>query len=294
MAERAFYLNAYSSAPIKVNRLTRSTLFIERPVLSLLGFIQPGPYAQIVREAQRVDSKGADGLLQRFMTVLVRERAWQEERPEIPEEAKEAYHALIFRLYDLLHSGDELVLGFTEEAQEIWYEWENETERAKRAPEISDAWRGLLSKRKGLTARLALLLSLVWEEEGEISKDSLFRAILTVKLVEEHTKKVWGEAVGGRSPALFKLAEKLKRGELTAFTLRHLYTNSVAGITSASEARRVVGELVEAGWVLPDPENPQRFLVNPKCRVALAQVTPEGRTLRAKHQEDREEGQEEG
>ncbi len=263
-ADRAFYLSAYSAAPVAVDRILRGSTHIPRPVLSLIGFVQPGPFRERVLEAQSSDGAGADGLLQRFVVVTAREREWVDERPAIPIEAKERYHALIARVYDTLRHGDERVLHLTPEAQSLWYQWESQTEREIRHPDHPDAWRALLGKRLGLTARLTGALSLLWDEHGgEISATTLRRAIALVLWLEPHARRIWHRALSGNDEPVLKLARKLQAGELQGFTERHLAHRNVAGISTIGEARRVVARLLEAGWVIREGDG---YRANPRVR----------------------------
>ncbi len=262
-ADRSFYLSAYSAAPVTVDRIMRGSIHIPRPVLSLIGFIQPGPFRERILEAQGGDGAGADGLLQRFIVVTGPERPWEDERPPIPFEARERYHALIFRLYSDLRQGDERTLRLDPEAQALWYRWESQTEREIRHPDHPEAWKALLGKRMGLTARLAGLLSLLWGEDGLISATSLKRAIALVLWLEPHARRIWHRALFGNDEPVLKLARKLQAGELERFTERHLAHRNVAGIATIAEARRVVARLLEAGWIVREGDG---YRVNPRVR----------------------------
>jgi hypothetical protein len=262
-ADRAFYLAAYSAAPLLVDRVLRGSTFVEKPVLSLLGFIQPGPFRERVLEAQSGDSNGADGLLQRFIVVTAQERPWQDERPVISQAFRERYFHLIERTWDTLSKGGEKTLRFDDEAQPMWYQWENQTQRELRNPDHPEAWKALLGKRMGLTARLAAVLSVLWGEYTTISAQTLKRAIALVLWLEPHARRIWHRAISGNDEPVLKLARKLQRGELERFTLRDLYRNSIAGISTAIEARRVVEALVEVGWVV---RKDRVYVVNPRVR----------------------------
>ena len=262
-ADRAFYLSAYSAAPIHVDRILRGSTFIARPVLSLLGYIQPGPFRKYILEAQNGDGGGADGLLQRFAIVTASPRPWEDERPPIPREYQERYHNLVLRVYSVLHNGPERVLSLTPEAQEIWRKWESQTERELRTPDHPEAWKALLGKRMGLTARFAAVLSALWGEYTTISETTMRRAIALVLWLEPHVKLVWYRAIHGNDEPVLKLARKLQAGELTSFTERQLARNNVCGIATVAEARRVVAQLLEAKWIAKDGE---RYLVNPRVR----------------------------
>lgn len=262
-ADRAFYMSAYSAAPIAVDRILRGSTHIPRPVLSLIGFVQPGPFRERVLEAQSGDAHGADGLLQRFAVVTGQDREWVDTRPAIPPEARERYHALIAGVYDTLRHGGERTLRFDPEAQALWYGWESQTEREMRNPEHPEAWKALLGKRLGLTARLAAVLAAAWGEYGPVSAATLRRAIALVLWLEPHARRIWHRALSGNDEPVIKLARKLQSGDLERFTERELYRKQVAGLTTAAETRRVLSALTEAGWLVQDGK---AFRVNPRVR----------------------------
>ncbi|RIH90873.1 hypothetical protein Mterra_00097 [Calidithermus terrae] len=272
-SERAFYLAAYSGSPVNVDRVVRGSSYIERPVLTLLGFVQPGPFREMVREALE-EGSGADGLLQRFVLVTGEPLEWVEERPPVPLALAVRYANTLKGLYNLVRAWPApRTLAFDAEAQALWYRWESQTERAIRHPDHSTAWRAYLGKRLGLTARLALVLGLLRGEYERLSVTTLKRAIALVLWLEPHARRVWARALTGDTGPVLKLARKLQAGEPEGFTLRELYRRGVAGIATAAEARRVVEALAEAGWVLPDPQDRHRYRVNPRVRE-VSRVRP--------------------
>jgi len=261
--ERSFYVSAYSGTPAHIDRIQRGASYIERPTLSLLGFIQPGPFRNIVREAF-ADGAGADGLLQRFAVVTGELLPWVEKRPAVTEDLMQGYHNAIRDLYLRTQLWPEpRKLEFDDEAQDLWYGWQSENERARRDPDISGAWEAYLGKRMGLTARLALVLGLLHGQERRLDAITLTRAIALVKWLEPHARRVWTRALNGDTGPAIKLAGKLQRGELDRFTERQLAHNNVAGISTAAEAKQAVEILVEANWIIREGN---AYRVNPRVR----------------------------
>ncbi|RIH81312.1 hypothetical protein Mlute_02836 [Meiothermus luteus] len=268
--DRAFYLASYSATPTPVDRVVRGSMFVEKPVLSLLGFIQYGPFRERVLEAQSGDGNGADGLLQRFIVVTAHERPWQDDRPAIEAEVCTRYHNLVTRVWDILRVGGERTLHLDPEAQALWYQWENSTQREMRNPDQPEAWKALLGKRMGLTARLAAVLAAAWEEYGPVSATTLKRAIALVRWLEPHARRIWHRALSGNDEPIVKLARKLQSGmlevagkRLEVFTERDITRNQVGGIALVGEARRVLAALVEAGWLIQDGKT---YRINPRVK----------------------------
>lgn len=193
---RFFFKCAYNA--MLINLYTPSPAggrfhYIPRPILSIIGTIEPSSLMGALHRAKKMRWGNAASLLHRFMVVHVGMDS--EETPPskaLTPEVLQRLHGLIRRLYERLHRGGELVLFFSEEAQALWYEREDKVERLRRQLDVVDPWRSLLSKGKDLAARLALVLALLWEEEGPISTSTLMRAFQLVDFLEAHAERVWG------------------------------------------------------------------------------------------------------
>jgi len=261
-AGRAFFMSAYHGAPSVIDRVMRGTTYLERPQVAILGGIQPGPWHQVVRGGLG-RSEDADGLLQRFTPVVIEPLPPVREPPPVPKKALWAYEDLVMRLW-----GEEVPerVSPSPEAYALWREWRYETQLAQRNPELPEAWRGYLSKRMGLTARLAGILSVLWGEPGVISEKVMARAIYLVKgILEPHAKRAWRVGqVGDISPAL-RLAKRLREGGVEQFTRREVYTREWGGITTSEEAGQALSLLEKAGWVRYDPQA-RVYRVNPRIK----------------------------
>jgi len=267
-ADRAFWLKAYSGGYHREDRMSRETSPLREPTLAVVGFIQPGPFRQIVLKAME-EGEEADGLLQRFILVQGGLTAWPEERPKVESRAYHAYQVFMKRLWRE-PTAPPVVLTFDPEAQKLWYEWEDEVERGLRNEDLPEAWRGYLGKRLGLTARLAGVLSVLWGEEGLISEDSLLRAMSLVEWAEAHAKRVWRRARIGDVSTLtrvaLKLLERAKQGGLPKeITARWLAKQGFAGVETSREASKVLSALEREGWLLRVP-NPRTatWALNPR------------------------------
>jgi len=259
---RPFFMSAYHGTPSVIDRVMRGTLYLERPQVAILGGIQPGPWHQVVRGGL---SRGedADGLLQRFTPIVIDPLPPVKELPPVPKDLLWAYEEAVLRLW-----GEEVPQRVRPsiEAYRLWKEWRFETLQDQRNPELPEAWRGYLSKRMGLTARLAGILSVLWGEVGIISERSMARAIYLVKgILEPHARRAWRVGqVGDISPAL-RLGKKLKEGGVERFTRREVYRNEWGGISSSEEAGQALWLLEKAGWVVYDPAT-RSYWVNPRIR----------------------------
>jgi hypothetical protein len=259
---RAFFMSAYHGTPSVIDRVMRGTTYLERPQVAILGGIQPGPWHQVVRGGLG-KGEDADGLLQRFTPVVLDPLPPVKEPPPVPEEVLWGYEEIVMRLW-----GEEVPwkVSPSSEAYHLWREWRFETLQEQRNPELPEAWRGYISKRMGLTARIAGILSVLWGEGGIISQRTMARAIYLVKgILEPHARRAWRVGqVGDISPAL-RLGKRLKEGGVERFTRRDVYRNEWGGISSSEEAGQALWLLEKAGWVVYDPAT-KTYLVNPLIR----------------------------
>jgi hypothetical protein len=261
-AGRAFFMSAYHGNSSVIDRVMRGTIYLPRPQVAILGGIQPGPWHQVVRGGLG-RGEDADGLLQRFTPVVIDPLPPVREPPPVPKDLLWGYEEVVMRLWG--ESIPERVSP-SPEAYHLWREWRFETLQDQRNPEVPEAWRGYLSKRMGLTARLAGILSVLWGEDGVISERTMARAIVLVKrILEPHARRAWRVGqVGDISPAL-RLAKKLKEGKEERFTRRDVYRNEWGGISSSEEAGQALWLLEKAGWVVYDPAT-KTYWVNPRIR----------------------------
>jgi hypothetical protein len=261
-AGRAFFMSAYHGTPSVIDRVMRGTTYLERPQVAILGGIQPGPWHQVVRGGLG-KGEDADGLLQRFTPVVLDPLPPVKEPPPVPEDLLWGYEEVVMRLWE---EGVPQKVSPSPDAYHLWREWRFETLQDQRNPELPEAWRGYLSKRMGLTARIAGILSVLWGERGIISQRTMARAIYLVKgILEPHARRAWRVGqVGDISPAL-RLGKRLKEGGVERFTRREVYSKEWGGITTSEEAGQAIRLLEKAGWVVFDPAT-KTYLVNPRIR----------------------------
>jgi hypothetical protein len=232
-------------------------------MLALLGGVQVGPWHEVVKGAHSL-SGDADGLLQRIVPVVMETLPPLKDPPPVGEELIRAYEGVVWAIWEA-SLPERLTLS--KGAREVWKDWMYEVRLEERNPELPEAWRAYLSKRLGLTLRLAGSLA-VLRGECEVSEWALEAAIFLVKgILEPHAKRAWrvGE-VGDLSPAI-RLAKKLRAeaGKLKEFTRRDVYYKKWGNIASAEEARQALRTLEMAGWVVHDPQA-KVYRVNPRIR----------------------------
>jgi DNA polymerase-1 len=255
---RAFYLSAHTGAPTKVDRVGRGSAFLKRPLLALVGCIQPRVWQRLII-CPTESGEGDDGLLQRLVPVLVELLPLQEEaKPPLTEELTTAYHRAVPELWE---RPIPQTLHLDGEALELWRDFEKGIERAIRDESLPEQWRSLLAKRQGLLARLAGTLTVLWGED-RISCGIIERVLRLVKVLDAHARRAWQIGAHGGTRLAQKLLEALKRHGLREFTTRDVCRRKLAGIETAAIASRALLTLRDYHWLRYD-ETKKAYIVYP-------------------------------
>ncbi len=266
-ADRAFYLEAWNGdGSFTYDRIGRGTVRIEAACVSLLGGIQPGPPARMLRAAARGDEH--DGLVSRLQILVMPDPGgpWVnvDRRPD--KEAKDRAFA-VFRALDGLDpaaigaesDGPEEIpyLRFSPEAQDLFDGWRENLENVKlRAEHESPLIESHLAKYRSLFPSLALLFHVVdvvdgASPPGPISHRAASAAAAWCEVLEAHARRVYDLAGEGDSAPARLLAERLRRGELPGpFTARQVSQRGWSGLDSAEAAHAALARLEREGWVI--------------------------------------------
>ncbi|GAA6735386.1 hypothetical protein YIM1627_02040 [Thermus oshimai] len=258
---RSLFLSSYYGAGAPVDRIIRGTTYLEKPQITLLTGIQPGPWRTVVLGAFS-KSGDADGFLERITPVLMEMGPLEKEPPPLRQAVADAYHDF-FR--DLWEKDLPARLTPTPGAYRLWQEFRFESLRASRNKEESDPWKSYLAKRYNLAARLAGILAVAWGEVL-ITEDAMTKALVLLhEVLEPHIQAAWqvGE-IGDLGPA-YRLARRLQKGDIQTLTTRQVYTRRLAGIGTSHEAQQALRVLEGAGWVVFDRQA-KRYKVNPRIR----------------------------
>lgn len=210
-ADRASWLElANGDAVLRVDRMSRETLYVRGASVGVLGSIQPGPLGKMLEEL----SGSGDGLLQRFQLFI-----WPDVYPEYDQNAQrvpldpqlsERAAAVLDALPSLTlealgstyPSGGAAPLSYTPAAQAIYDAWEVEHEKAKRDAGTSEAYRSHISKQSGTFARLALTFHALdvaalgvsgHPHPSRVGEESATLAALWCEYLTYHAKKLWRE-----------------------------------------------------------------------------------------------------
>lgn len=186
-SDTEFWLNAWSSTTIKVNRVTKDELFIPDPSITVLGGIQPRVLKSLVRKNNK-----ANGFLYRILFAFPDDvKKPYETDNEISDWIESDYYRTINRIYDLCRgtSGMEnskVEIPISSSGKQIYREWKNAI-----ADEINesndDSISSLLGKIETYCLRIALVLH-VLEKVSEQEVDTLKNTEVSQSTVENAIK----------------------------------------------------------------------------------------------------------
>jgi hypothetical protein len=244
-------LMAHAGDAILVDRRGREPERVDAPALTLVASIQP--YA--LRELVERPDFGGRGVLARILWSLPVDNTGHRdvEPPGMPERDREAYRALI---YDLALSMAEretpVTLTLAEPARKVHLEYHRAVEaRLRRGSELgADLVREWGSKLAGAVARIAgCLHSAGASIEEPISEQTIRSAIALGDYYQAHAvAALAGEDDAASGPARTMLAYLIEHG-LARFALRDISRKGPKSLRKASDARPVLEDLTEKGWI---------------------------------------------
>ena len=257
---RSFYLTAADGDKgYTFDRIMRGkALHVPALCLSIIGGIQPGVLAEYVRQATGGEG-GADGLLQRFSLMVYPDinPEWEEVDRSPDASAREAVSDLVNKLnnFQPLESGAEEshkegvpYFRFDTEGHSLFSEWRAELEAKLRSDEEHPALVSHFSKYRKLIPTLALINHLCDVGYGEVTKDSLLRAISFSKYLESHARRIYSYATRPDIDSAKTILSRLRSGKLNSiFTARDVYRKGWAGIETPAKARAAIDLLEEYG-----------------------------------------------
>ena len=258
--DREFYLESWSGdSPFDVDRIARGTIKVEALCLSIVGGIQPGKLSRYVSGAVEGGWE-ADGLLQRLQLLVWPEISdgWElvDRRPN--RKACKAAVEVFQRLDRLKEVKTVRLLGgvpgihFAPDAQEFFNDWLTCLEHRLRSGEIAcEALLSHLSKYRSLMPSLSLLIHLS-DSPGNapVSLEAAVKAAGLCDFFEDHAIKIYAPALHPELQAAHALLKKIKAGEVKdGSTVRELYRNGWATLTTPASVRSGLVVLEEYGWL---------------------------------------------
>jgi hypothetical protein len=285
-ADRAFYLEGWNGLnSFQVDRVGRGSDHVKTLNILMFGGIQPGKLQNYIRAATH-GGAGDDGLMQRFQMVV-----W----PDLPKEWKNvdrkpdiAAEDAVVEVFRNLRGVDPTAIGarrgldaespawlhFTDEAQATFDKWREKVELALRSGDRHPAMESHLAKYRSLIPALALLFHLIDGGTGPITKLALGRAIKWHSYLWGHARRVYASTNNSGDLSAKSLANKIEAAKVRdGFTIRDVYRNGWANLTSREDAIEAIAILTEHGWLRSCRQETggkplEAFLINPNINVS--------------------------
>jgi putative DNA primase/helicase len=187
-ADRQFYLSAWSSSHVAVDRKSREEpLIIQRPFVGVFGAIQPGVLPEL-------GSGREDGLLDRFAFAYpdVMPSRWSED--EISDEAKDGYARLYGALRERHMPTDEYGdpdptrIHFAPDAKSVLVEAINAHREEMEQPGFPNRLKGPWSKLEAYLARFCLILAMTRAADERAAERVEARDVLSAVVLLDYFK----------------------------------------------------------------------------------------------------------
>lgn len=170
-SDRQQYLSMWSSKQVVVDRVKNPVpIVIRKPIVSVLGSIQPDMLAEL-RDPERRDDGFTDRILFAYPQVAGG-TAWTDDTVD-PRTANR-YAAVLQRMLAVpmcagLYAPESTIVRLSPEARQVWVDHHNAHAVAMNDPDLPPRLYGVYSKASGYAARIALILhaAAVASEESE-------------------------------------------------------------------------------------------------------------------------------
>lgn len=264
--DRAFYLEAFNGTGKNqhIERVGRGTIIVQHFTLSVLGTIQPLPYAQLIRASS--SGTRADGFVSRFQMLIYPDPLLEYRHVDrCPNKGARNRAFEMFEALDCMtperagaqmdDDGEMHFLRFDGAAQEIFDEWLIALEN--RLPMLDTLMEQHLAKYRSLMPSLALLFHLMAvtdgrEAAGAVSKGAAMMAVKWCEFLEAHARRIYAMASDGATDGAELIATRF--GQLPEpFTLRDVQRKGWTGLTTSDDVEVALARLEERGWLRSVP-----------------------------------------
>lgn len=244
-SERQHHLSAWSGAPIKVDRKTSDPVFVQHPVVSVTGGVQPDVMIDLAVEAGR-----RDGFLERILWSVPNTKPSLWSDAEVSREASTALLALFRHLRRPEASLSPVCLS--RGAYRLFTSWYNENQKS--ITETGGLMQGVYAKMPLQLARLTLIIHCLEHPDSPSSRlVSAETMAAAIKLVEYFRGQA-GIALAmvgvgssyrgsGTTARIFQILIKA-RGEWCSRSKLH---QQLGGHTPAEEIGKSLAELEQSG-----------------------------------------------
>lgn len=264
-ADKQNYLDLWSNTPLKLDRKMSPTVYCPRPVLSVVGGIQPDLVYKLYK-----DGEAQDGFMDRLLPVSV-------QYSPVPltlddeSETSESVRAEVNRLFEELDAWPHLdpdikdqgtVVSLTPEAFDVFKEW-YDNNHVRLAPAESGLLRGFYSKLNRNLPRFALILHVLHypkysldQQYPDISAETMRDAIKIAEFYRAHMQKfmalvksqarksaktLWGQILG--------ILEEKGVSEPGGWVMRSVLTHQLGRSAEVSQVDKILAAMEQRGII---------------------------------------------
>jgi putative DNA primase/helicase len=251
--DRTFFLEASSGdGAYTYDRIGRGTLHIPALCLSIVGGIQPARLAPYIHHAVR-GGNGDDGLIQRFQLAVYPNPPTFERTDQSPDiESQNKVYQIFSTLAALKpKTGEFISLRFTNEAQQIFYEWFDNNEQFIRQQTLHPAIESHLIKFRSLIPSLALILELINNPKAKnIGKTATLMACAWGKYLRQHAERIYSSAIDPVPVNALAILGKLGEKKLSnPFMYSDIKRGNWAGLNEKADILSALELLEERGFI---------------------------------------------
>lgn len=287
--DRGEWLRIFDGGPHQVHRVKRGSVFVPNWGVSILGATTP---AALRRHARGLPP---DGLIQRFLPVLVRPMAAPTATLGERETIEPCRRRLAERMLELYHAPTGVVRLAPDAARMFAERRDQLRGEVEAVAAFSEPFAGHVAKHAGLIARVALTMHAVTNgaaaRETLLDAETMRGAISLVRKLTRHALAMFDMLGGGDDGALSvarAAARSIVAGNLTELTRRDLI-HACRPFRDATDAAKeaALRFLVDAAWLTPLDGSRQYsgratgYVVHPSVHVKFAAEGEELKTRRA-------------
>jgi hypothetical protein len=253
-ADRQHWLSFWSSTQVIVNRkLMKEPIVLNAPFIAVTGCLPPEVLPELSDERGR-----EDGFVHRVLFAYpdLTKQQWTED--EIPSAQMEEFNAVFKRLFELEPASTEgetspRVVRFSVAAKKCWQDWIHSHYLEQAEESFPPHFRGPWSKMEGYCARLALIIHYLRfvsreTEAEEVQDQDIVAAWSLIDFFKSHTKRVYAHLRTSPADRKAEATVSWLQKHNNQATVRDLVTCHVGNVKRASDARRLLKDLVDRGY----------------------------------------------
>lgn len=287
--DRGEWLRAYDGGPHQVNRVKRGQFFVPNWGVSIITATTPSVLQKLARRLP------ADGLLQRFIPVLMRPGGTARRSADVSR-LSGAYYNTLARLYEHGPGTGVRVVRLDPEAAELMHVERDRLRQLAQAVEVfGDGFAGHVAKHGGMLARVALVFHCIacgdtHPADARVSPHTVELALRFMRKAFQHARALYGDVMGyeGAGALARAIAAVLLADRHLEVTRRGL-THSCHAWRKAEDERlrdHAMQFLADMGWVREErgdytKPHPTRWAVNPAIHERFAEYGDRHRERRA-------------